>query len=264
MSPAAGTRPMSDTGFSSAWLDLREPADHDARDQRLLTLAAACARKGQVIVDLGSGTGSTARAFAGLVPGCTWRFLDGDPSLLEIAADRHPGSEQVVADLRDVDALPLDGAGLVTASALLDLMPEDWMEALAQRLKAANVSLYAALNFNGQMAWTPALPEDMSITASFNQHQLTDKGIGPAAGPASATAALKLFRKSGFDVQSAESPWTLNDRHPALHSELLAGIARAAAEVGNASASRWLDVRRKAVRQSSIVVGHTDLLAVPR
>ena len=50
---------------------------------------------------------------------------------------RAGGSETVAADLGDLDRLPLDGVRLVTASALLDLMPARWIEALAARLAAA-------------------------------------------------------------------------------------------------------------------------------
>ncbi len=264
MSHADGTRQMSDGGFSTFWLDLREPSDHAARDQKLLRMAADCAGNGRVILDLGSGTGSTARAFEGVAPDLYWRFLDGDPILLDVAANRHPSSEQVVADLADVDALLLDGVGLVTASALLDLMPADWIEKLARRLKSANVPFYAALNYNGQMSWMPALSEDDPVTASFNKHQLTDKGIGPAVGPASADTTMQLFESAGFDVYSADSPWVLDSRQAPFQHELLAGVAHAAEEVGSLAAPYWLEERNKAVDHSTMTVGHTDIFAVPR
>ena len=254
---------MSDTSFSSDWLDLREPAAHAARDRHLLKQAAECVGDGSVVLDLGSGTGSTTRAFKGLLPEVTWRFVDGDQDLLDIAVDRHAGSEQVVADLRDVDAIPLDGVSLVTASALLDLMPESWIEALAHRLEAERVPLYAALNYDGEMAWTPALSEDESITASFNEHQRTDKGIGLAAGPGAAQSTRRIFAQLGFDVRSANSPWKLDVDHRELQGQLLAGIAAAASEVGNAAATGWLAARRKALDHSSGLVGHADILAVP-
>ncbi len=55
-----------------------------------------------------------------------------------------------------LDALPLDGARLVTASALCDLVSRDWLEALADRLAARGPAFYAALSYDGAMAWTPA------------------------------------------------------------------------------------------------------------
>ena len=249
-------------GFSPDWLDLREPADHAARDAGLLAQAAGRLRGGQVILDLGSGTGSTARALGSDRP---WRFLDADADLLAIAAVRHPASEQVVFDLKDVDALPLDGVGLVTASALLDVMPEAWIEALAQRLASKNLPFYAALTYNGQMDWTPALPLDTAITASFNRHQLGDKGLGPAAGPNAATMAADIFQKNGFTVQSAESPWILASEHAALQGHLLDGIASAASEAGQEHAGAWLRARQITLAQANAqaVIGHTDILALP-
>lgn len=255
-------------GFSTDWLDLREPADHLARDAALLAQAAKYVAPGQAVLDLGGGTGSTARAFNGTAPGpAVWRFLDADAALLAIAAERHPGSEQVLFDLGDIDALPLDKVGLVTASALLDLMPEPWIDALARRLAGAGVPLYAALNYNGDMAWDPELPLDASITASFNAHQQGDKGIGPAAGPQAASIAARVFEAHGFTVQTADSPWAFGpDFGPdrvELHGALLHGIADAAAEIGQVEAQDWLAARQAVLQTSRVRIGHTDVLATP-
>ncbi len=250
-------------GFSTDWLDLREPADHTARDPGLLARAADCLGDGQMILDLGSGTGSTARAFNGTIPASAWRFLDADEGLLSVAAHRHLASQQIVFDLKDIASLPLDGVGLITASALLDLMPIEWIEALVERAKNAGLPVYAALNYNGQMAWVPELTTDASITAAFNQHQLRDKGIGPAAGPYAAALAAELFAAQGFSVMIAESPWDFGPEHATLHGELLDGIANAAAAVGNGAAMDWLTSRRGGLSKSRVTVGHTDLLAIP-
>ena len=56
--------------------------------------------------------------------------------------------------------LPLDGVRLVTASALLDLASAAWVEALAERLAAAGVGLYAALSYDGRTEWEPPLAGD--------------------------------------------------------------------------------------------------------
>lgn len=252
-------------GFSPDWLALREPVDHASRDADLLARAGACAGEGSVVVDLGSGTGSTARAFADAV--CAtwkWRFVDDDSSLLDIALARHPDAERVVFDLRDIDRLPLEGAGLVTASALLDLMPLEWVAALARRLQGAGIPFYAALNFNGVMRWSPCHDADAGVTRAFNAHQRTDKGIGPALGPAASEAAAQVFGEHGFDVYSGDSPWKLGAAEARLHDELLAGIGEAAAEQGCAQARGWAASRRAAVAQTTGYIGHTDILALPQ
>lgn len=249
---------MSEAGFSASWLDLREPADHQARDGGLLMAAYACVKPGQVILDLGSGTGSTARAFRQHGAQGPWRFLDGDAALLDLARKRHPGSEQIVANLADVDALPLDDVGLVTASALFDLMPCDWIKALAARLRQARIPLYSALNYNGKMGWTPKHPLDAEITDAFNRHQLGDKGIGAATGPHSSRITKEVFEAEGFDVFIAESPWNLGPESLALQAQLNQGIARAAAEAGHTQTGAWLGTTVR----SHTRIGHTDVLAV--
>ncbi|MFU8825803.1 MAG: class I SAM-dependent methyltransferase, partial [Yoonia sp.] len=94
-------------GFSATWLALREPADHAARDDALLTAAADAAGPSPVIVDLGSGTGSTLRAFAPVLNNAAaWRLVDSDPVLLAQAASS-AGRDVALhdLDLRTLDAL---------------------------------------------------------------------------------------------------------------------------------------------------------------
>lgn len=251
--------------FSPDWLALREPADLAARDPDLRTRAAAAAGEDAIVMDLGSGTGSTARAFVD--PVCVnwrWRFVDGDPVLLKVAQDMHEGADCVVMNLRDIDDLPLQNVSLVTASALLDLMPETWMMALAARLKAAQVPFYAALNYDGVMYWSPQFDGDAVVTAAFNRHQETDKGIGAAMGPTSGQRAAQILEAAGFDVELRQSPWRINAPHDVLHQQLIAGIGDAAAEMGAPDAAQWAQDRIDALAQTVTTIGHTDLLARPR
>lgn len=251
--------------FSPDWLALREPVDCAARDKALLWQAAAMAGPDAVVLDLGSGTGSTARAFQDAIcASWTWRFLDGDAGLLDIAKARHPGSECVTMNLRDIDDLPLDGVGLVTASALLDLMPYTWICQLAKRLSQAQVPFYAALNYDGQMQWKPASDMDPSITQSFNAHQQTDKGIGPAMGPESGQLAAKALAQQGFNVSLGQSPWQITPQNGELHRQLIAGIGQAAGELRHGDAKAWVTKRTAEVATTHAVIGHTDVLAWPQ
>lgn len=248
-------------GFSSDWLALREPADHAARNPDLLARARSFVSDGGVVLDLGGGTGSTARAFGDI--GGTWRFVDADADLLSVAQARHPKCEPVQLDLQDVASLPLEGVRLVTASALLDLMTPDWLTALARRLRDAAIPFYAALSYDGIMRWQPSHPDDEAVTEAFNAHQRTDKGIGPALGPDAGDAAAKIFASEGFDVHQALSPWELGAGEAALHAQLLQGIADAAAETGFGPARDWGADRIASVAQAVGHIGHTDILAHP-
>jgi hypothetical protein len=261
-------------GFSADWLALREPADHAARDAGLLRWAVqaatdAAARAGQgapVIVDLGAGTGSTLRAMAAHLPASTrWRFVDNDAALLDRAvATAGPGTASAhVADLADLEALPFNGAHLVTASALFDLLPRAWVAALAARLAALGVPLYAALSYDGEMHWSPAHPDDPAVTAAFNRHQRGDKGMGAALGPDSGRVTAEVLAAAGFVVETAPSPWVLGPDRAALQAELCTGIAEAAAEAGLAGAAEWGIARAAAARETAGTIGHLDVLAVP-
>ncbi len=249
-------------GFSAQWLALREPADLAARDPALLRAAVHAAGPAPLILDLGCGTGATARAMGRLLPADTrWRLVDKDAELLRIAAaEIGEGAETIRADLADVAALPMDGVSLVTASALLDLVSASWVEALVQRL---NVPLYAALSYDGQMRWAPDNLHDKAITTAFNRHQLADKGFGPALGPTSGPVATAILNAFGFSVQQAQSPWLLGPEMTDLHRELIEGIAQAALEAGEDCAADWAQLRRSQADRTRCHIGHTDLFAMP-
>ncbi len=247
--------------FEADWLDLREPADHAARDQSLLKAAAE--RATGPVIDLGAGTGSTLRAFGDLAPNAVWHLVDDDATLLHLASDRHPDVQTHRQNLADLDALPLDGASLVTASALFDLMPLDWCEALADRLAANRVGLYAALNYDGKMSWEPALIEDPLIIKAFNTHQRTNKGLGPALGPDSGPVLKEILEKRGFTVQTADSPWHIRPSEADLHRKLVTGVAHAASETGSPFAENWRYARLAACSAADCTVGHIDIIALP-
>lgn len=244
--------------FDREWLDLRAPADAAARDPGLHDAARAylSADPWPLALDLGAGTGATLRSFA--AAGVRWRLVDRDPELLAIAAERHPEAEPVVADLARLDDLPLAGIRLVTCSALLDLAAAAWLDGLAARLAAAGTALYAALSYDGGLAFTPDHPEDAAIIAAFNRHQRGEKGLGGRAlGPDAARHLAAALANRGFRVRLAASPWGLGPGP--LLAALLGGIASAAAEAG-AETGRWRQARAAATGAS---VGHLDLFAVP-
>lgn len=253
-------------GFSTDWLALRDPADRAARSATLARQAAEAAGPDPFIVDLGCGTGATWRALTPhLPPHARWCFVDNDPTLLAHAAAAAGGAAEIVeADLGEFAALPLHGATLVTASALLDLVPEAWLQELARRLGTMKIPFYAALNYSGTMQWTPVDPRDATVTAAFNRHQRGDKGLGPALGPAAGERAATILAGAAFEVHRADTPWRLSPAMSALQRALTDGIAAAAAEMGVAEADAWGRHRQEAACRSVCDVGHVDILAIPR
>lgn len=250
--------------FSTAWLDLRESADNAARDASMLAdVRAFLARqRDPVIVDLGSGTGSTLRAIGDVQ--ARWRLVDHDPALLAEAAQRSGSTvETIELDLTRTADIPLDGAALVTASALFDLASARWIDALVDRLAASRTGLYTALSYDGVLAWSPADQDDATIRNAFNAHQRGEKGFGPALGPSGAAYLADALRRRGHRVMIADSPWELGPAEAELQRALVTGIADAARELGVASADAWLERRLVAATSAHCKVGHLDVLALP-
>ena len=119
-----------------------------------------------------------------------WRLVDND---LEPAgaARRRCASAAIVTvahvpiDLvRDLE-LALDGPiDLVTTSALLDLVSDEWLERLVVEAAARRLPVYAALTYDGRVeASSRPMPFDPKSSPPSIAHQRTDKGFGPALGP---------------------------------------------------------------------------------
>lgn len=274
------------SGFSVAWLDLREGADNNARDKTLAAQALDWLTSGDagsmpIIVDLGSGTGSTLRALThvGASPArdsprslngnFVWRLVDHDPALLNEALRRHSKThviEDHEADLLDLTTLPLTGARLVTASALFDLVSLSVVDALTARLVQHQAGLYAALNYDGITHWEPPHPLDGRVLAAFNQDQRRDKGLGLALGPDAADYLQMALSRAGYTVWIADSPWELGPDDAALVRELIPGIASAVAEgygLDKQALQEWQDFRLAHAATGRCVVGHQDVLALP-
>lgn len=273
------------TGFSIDWLDLREGADHRARDGKLLEQACLFLKNetakdsSQVIVDLGAGTGSTLRAFSLPTTSLTeqasliWRLVDQDVALLREANTRHGDLHQLEIhelDLTAIHDLPLAGAKLLTASALFDLVSAGFIDSLVAELKSQcqqqPLAFYAALNYDGTTRWTPAHPLDESVLKAFNRDQQRDKGFGVALGPDASNYMEQVFKSSGFKVFTAKSPWLLDGSNHHLVEALISGIGDAVAKdplLGTAELQDWIQFRTAHATTGSCEVGHSDLLALP-
>ena len=289
--------PDPDALFDAEWLAMRAGADAVARSLDLTRLARQYVldrRKPGVplrCVDLGCGSGANAAYLTSRLPGPQqWLLLDHDQTLLERAVERsrqwcdEDGApvqlEARCCDLRALTSAQIEGADLVTTSALIDLVGADWLPKLAHACRHAQAALLVVLSVDGEWrlmasgssADDPEIDvDDALVRAAFNDHQRRDKGVGGALGPDAVTTFAAVLRDSGFDVHLAASPWRLQLDEPvqrALASALIDGWRDAAMAQCPQAASRIADwhMRRLArVRGGGGVleVGHVDLLALP-
>ena len=202
-----------------------------------------------------------------------WLVVDRDPQLL--AEGPRPSVTCHIetlclnlgapADL--ADPVLFAGRHLVTASALLDLVSDQWLRTLAGRCRTTGAAALFALNYNGRSRCTPAEAEDDTIRDLMNRHQrANDMGFGRAAGPEAVDCAERWFAAAGYEVRREPSDWILAPEQGELQRQLIEGWAQAAEEIAPEQTPMirdWLARRLAHVEagRSHVVVGHDDLAA---
>ncbi|MEF7616564.1 hypothetical protein V4F39_21800 [Aquincola sp. MAHUQ-54] len=286
---------MSAASFSAAWLQQREPFDTAARASAAGPLdeaasARALPRPGGVlrVIDLGAGTGANLRYLAPRLGGTQhWQVLDHDAALLAAwpgllagwarslggrllpSGDRlqveAPGLRLTV-DRRRVDLSrppapeAFEGIGLVTASALLDLMSAASLGALIDAGSARGVGWWFALSIDGRFGWPEPDPDDALAEAAYARHQGGDKGFGPALGPQAPGFAAQRLAGHGYRLRQAASDWRLDG---AMRAAQVDGMAAAASQARPDAAGRFEAWRlRRRAGAGVLAVGHQELVAL--
>ncbi|MGH8866515.1 MAG: methyltransferase domain-containing protein [Actinomycetes bacterium] len=230
-----------------------------------------------VVHDLGSGTGSMGRWLAPLLPGPQhWVLYDRDPELLAQAAAHPPweGSDRAPVtvetrerDLTHLDPAELDGATLITASALLDVLSDDELGQLVAACTTAGVPTLITLTVTGRVDLTPSHPLDARLSEAFNAHQRRPTERGRLLGPMAASATAEAVRSRGLRLLARTSPWMLDADDQPLITAWLHGWRAAATEQRPGLARRaatYVDDRlaQAAVGDLRVRVEHQDLLVL--
>jgi hypothetical protein len=227
------------------------------------------------VLDLAAGTGANLRYLTPRLAGDQeWLLVDSDEALLTkakvVQAFRLAHVETRLMDLSEIDHPDVKTLfkrrGLVTASALLDLVSETWLRGLARHCHGQAAPLLFALTYDGRIHCSPEEPEDASIRVLVNRHQRLNKGFGDALGPEASDRAEQILVTQGYHVERETSDWVLSHESAELQRALIDGWTHAAVEIAPEEASpirRWNLRRLKHVNEgrSTIVVGHVDLAA---
>ena len=266
---------------SRDWLTLREPADAAARARDLVEQVTGRLPQTdrQVIHDLACGTGSMGRWLAPQLNGAQhWVVHDRDPDLLAAARADRPGPardggavslETRQSDITWLGADELDGAALIVASALLDMLTGEELARLVAVCVEASCPVLITLSVVGRVELTPADPLDLRVAAAFNDHQRRMTARGRLLGPDAVAAAGEQFRRHGAEVIVRRSPWRLGALHPGLAAEWFAGwLAAACEQQEELDASTRAYARRRLAEAGAgrlaVTLEHADLLVLPR
>jgi hypothetical protein len=257
-------------GFSAEWLALREAIDWRSRSSLVTEIVAKRVPRDRVAraVDFAAGAGSNMRFLARTLPTAQeWLLLDHDAGLLDHARQNAGiAIETRVVDLSHVEGLRelVSGRDLVTASALLDLVSEEWLQAVSLICHRQRSLVLFALSYDGRMTCAPEDPEDELVRSLVNHHQRTDKSFGRALGPDASARASDILAGLGYEVVRDRSDWVLDRESNELQRQLIEGWAAAAREIAPADTeliAGWRVRRLEHVRagESSVTVGHEDL-----
>jgi hypothetical protein len=255
------------------WLVLREPADAAARSRGLVELLRPHVESPLTVHDLGSGTGSMGRWLAPLLPvQQRWVLHDLDRGLLATAAADPPAGVEVQTRVDDVTAPAagaLAGAGLVTSSALLDILTADELVGVVDACVATGAPVLFTLDVTGEVELDPADPLDPDLGAAFDDHQRREARGSRLLGPDAPSLVASALRAHGYDVHAAASPWRLDAGMGELVSAWLDGWVAAATEQRpelTAPAHEWRTARATHLAEGTlaVTVHHEDILAVPR
>ena len=265
---------------SHDWLALREPADAAGRSVELVEmLRPHLPTDGLEIHDLGCGTGSMARWLAGqLIGPQKWVLHDRDAELLQHAAADPPTRaadgapvtvETRLDDITRLEPGDLAGAGLVTASALLDMFTAHELRRFVDICAAVGCPVLVTLSVVGRVEIAPPDPLDWEVMDAFNAHQRRHTVAGRLLGPDAARVAANAFERRGLQVHERPSPWRLSAAHVDLAAEWLTGWLDAACEQMPELRDRTTSYSTRRLAQAvegllTVRLQHLDLLALPK
>lgn len=258
--------PEADDRTDASWLAARRRADIQAREYAVPLLRALeehLAPGPAHGVDIGTGTGANHTYLTErLTLEIRWTVLDHDPD--HLAHPAHADAARVLAGIAELPRLNEDTAArFLTCSAVLDVLRDRDIEALAAVIIDRRLPALFSLSVTGDVAVSPADPLDDHLTHAFNAHQRRDGRLGPDA-----PRRLAELLPSPW-LREARTPWRLRaPADAALLRRYLSERVDAAVDQDpglGASAARWLERRLRQVEDGllAVEVGHVDQLVIP-
>lgn len=291
------------TAADHDWLDLRAPFDDAARehslallDQAVEALAGTAEAEPLTVIDIGAGTGNSARwfdrALRPRLPGreLRWILLDADAASLRVASRSMPDATTATAPITELPAIaaehlpgttaahdsdgsaaehapgpPASARLLITCSAVLDVLAPADVEAVVDTLtRFSGLGLFL-LSITEHWPLDPPDRRDALIEHAFSEHQAREGRLGDAGGAVLAAAA----RRAGARVTTGGSPWNLQgprDREflTRFLSERIDAVIEEDPELRPIAAAWLADRLEQAGTDLRVAVEHLDVLVDAR
>ena len=233
-----------------------------------------------MIHDLGCGTGSMGRWLAPQLPGPQhWIMYDRDPDLLELAAADLPGRQPTgrghrrdpaVATSPRLGPRELAGASLITASALLDMLTADELDALVAACADAGCPVLVTLSVTGRVEFEPGRSAGRARRRRV-QRAPAAHHRRPAGCSARTLSRPPSRRSAGAAPRcwSRPSPWRLGAAQAEPGRGWFAGWVGAACEQrpdwpADGRGYAGAGAREAAAGRLAVTVHHADLLVRAR
>ncbi|WNJ16797.1 hypothetical protein [Pontibacter sp. G13] len=265
------------------WLEARWRFDHEARDQGLIQHALAFLAQSDDphIIDLGSGYGANFRHLHPEIPyPHRWSFVERDERLLaqslqqikiELALQatniQVEGKHHSLLDPAWMDIL--NPGDLVTANAVIDILPESEAITIFQKILERGCAFLATINYL-DMAVFPAHPLDEKVIGWYHQHMRQVQSGGGSMGNSWEQSLVRLRNNPQIQFLQAPSIWEIQPGDQAIQSHLLGFMEEAIGEMGHSledseAFQLWLTHRIGALEAGklSMRVFHQDFLALP-
>jgi hypothetical protein len=174
-----------------------------------------------------------------------------------------------VGELGELRAADLEGASLVTASALLDVLTASEAHAIVEACVGVGAPTLLSLSVTGEVELRPWDARDKLFETAFNAHQRRQVHDRRLLGRYGAPIVRGLFELAGWKVRTARTSWRIAHTEPRLLAEWFDGWTDAAEEQSPtlreaAAGYRGLRTSQLDRGELSAVVYHLDLLAWPR
>jgi precorrin-6B methylase 2 len=285
----------TETGFEIDWLKERFRFDSDARNQNVEQICIDYFQDDPIlnIVDIGSGTGANGLyLIERFSQNQNWTFVELNPALANASIEKvysfaqeknyeieigkehlllQKGEQKIQIRIITESFLELEKhvdlqhTDLLTANAVFDLLNEEMLLALLQKLWQHQVAILSTINYEGMAFW-PASKTDPIYIERYEAHMQRPQSFGQALGPQTMPTLIKMCEEHKKLFTAGESNWRIAEMDTTMHQLLLDYLKTGVLDMLETDEDKkdfllWLQIRQNLARRYALqqMVFHQDI-----